>query len=117
MKKLWILMATVLGLSACSTFDPIRAWEPYRWNEPEFVIVNLPQELVQDVCLGGQVTLPKGKVLACVQELGPMKRGQACVIHISSDIDIRLYQKILRHEKAHCRGWQHGQLVPEGDFG
>ncbi len=104
-----------LLIIGCVT-TPQGAWEPNFWNEPEFVVVDLPQVVVQKVCAKGEVVPPGRLILGCVQRLGPMRRGEACVIHMSSDIDIRLYREVLRHEKAHCRGWQHGQPAPEGAF-
>jgi len=122
-----LILAALLSLTACApgddlfsatrNVDPVRAWEPYPWNEPEFIVIDLPQEITQLDGVDPAWIPPGAKILACVQEIGPMKRGQACVIAISSDIDHRLYVKVLRHEKAHCRGWEHGQPKPEGEFG
>jgi hypothetical protein len=111
-----LLILLIVALAGCAT-TPLRAWEPYPWNEPEFLVINLPQVTVQKVCVGDAWLPPGWSILACVQEIGPMRRGQGCVIHIARDIDVVLYNKILRHEKAHCRGWEHGQPVPEGDYG
>ncbi len=111
-----------LVLTACvaitNDIRALRAWEPSS-RDPEFVILNLPQPLAQRTCeiMGDFVTPEDTAVLGCVQEIGPFEPGEACFIVMAGDLPEWFYGLILRHEKAHCRGWRHGQPFPEGEFG
>lgn len=117
-----LAFSALFFLSGCATLttdeQALKYWEPVL-NEPEFVIVNLPAAQAQAACeVLGNFRTPEGwKILGCVDRLGPRKMGEACLIIMNGQLWRDDYEKILRHEKAHCRGWEHGQPVPTGDVG
>lgn len=71
--------------------------------------VSLP-EIRENCTTGGETAKPgilSDYVLACARML-----GDNCVVYVPSEvrsISQDIFDMVLEHELAHCRGWQHGR--------
>ena len=99
----------------CQVVQPCEA--PARYASGPFLAtpvvrqVSLPE--VQAIC-GGRALRPFFGARAASMGTGIMGcarfDGSACVVHVPKDVKAAipdLYDVILRHELAHCRGWVH----------
>ena len=114
MKK---LLVALLFLSACAQPPGVLApWFDNPVLDPEFVVLDYPLAGVEVNCqYWGNFVIKEGWTIhGCVIQIGPFRPGEACVIFMNRDLPYAQYVKTLRHEKAHCRGWRHGQPQPEG---
>lgn len=107
-----LVTLTTFGCVGSYQQDP---WEDWGLQEPEYTILELPGPLVTPVCIASGTAPPDPghTILACAP-LGPVKE---CTIIINGDMPYRFYLAVMRHEKAHCRGWDHGDPFPEGELG
>lgn len=107
-----IKLLAVLGLMlAAPDPEPRDPWENWGKEEPVMVILHVPMSIVGGICyLMGTPLPPPGQMIYGCAEVG----GPVCQIIMPRDsITVDQYKHILRHEKAHCRGWVHGDPQPE----
>ncbi len=114
--NLVVFFTIFLVLSACTTSDP---WKS-TWADPEFVVIERDYPKAGQLCAEyyGTSAWTGYFMEACVlnEVVEPIKvpRQKACLIVITKDLEAEHKAKVLEHEKAHCRGWWHGDPKPEG---
>ena len=85
---------------------------PARYRSGPFLepprIVSVSMQRIQAICVG-EVSAASGSifpysVMGCAQ-----LTGSGCMVHVSNSLKevAGLYELVLAHELAHCRGWRH----------
>lgn len=103
-----MLLASAAAVACVSMPQETDPWKDWGAAEPEYNILIFPLGPIQVLC-GGPV--PGFSIFGCTY-VGT----DPCQIFMASPVQLgeEQYQAVLRHEKAHCRGWEHGEPQPEG---
>lgn len=108
-----IALAMLVFLVSSGQSAPRDPWTNWGPDEPVMVILHLPLKLVHPVCIAFGVPMPPpGSSLGACAAIGPTV--EPCQIIMPNNVPDPMYVKVLEHEKAHCRGWEHGDPQPEG---